>query len=131
MPNIRKPASFATWPPEKQQAWMSQMEELARQQAEIATETAAANKKRPVPGTERRRPRQQQSQQKPSRPATAAPTKPAAPTVQGTIRTIQDRQQMLQGLKGGGPVKKKKAVAKKVMAKGIAKRGMGRAMRGR
>ena len=134
MPNIKKPYNWDKMDPAEQERWMAVMEELQRQSAEIAAETAATNKKRAVPGTERRR---QQATKKSTTPETnAAPSAPSGPSIPGTIDVMRKRQQMLQGLKKGGPDKKKpvakKAPAKKPAAKGAAKRGMGRAMmRGR
>lgn len=127
---MKKPASFATWSPERQQAWLDQMNELERQRREMAAETAATNKRRAIPGTERKRTRIRQ----PSIPAQAVlkgkPVTPSSPrpgpSIPGAIRTMQERERMLQGLKKGGPVKKKP-----VSKKAPAKRGMGRAMRGR
>jgi hypothetical protein len=134
MPNIKKPYNWDKMDPAAQERWMADMEELQRQSAEIAAETAATNKKRAVPGTERRR--QKETKKSTTTETKVAPSAPSGPSIPGTIDVMRKRQQMLQGLKKGGPVRKKpaakKAPAKKSAAKGVAKRGMGRAMmRGR
>lgn len=125
-----KPRGYETWSPERQQAWL----EMEQMRKEMEAEDAAANKNRKVPtgpsNAERRR-MERETQKLPAAPA----PKPSGPSIPRAVDIIQKRQQMLQGLKKGGPVKKKpvakKAPAKKPAAKGVAKRGMGRAMRGR
>ena len=129
--DIKIPPNIRRLPPAAQKEWL-EMEKMRR---EMEAESTSPN----VQGAMRAAKRREMMSEKPKRPATpttAQPPKQRPPTLGGTIKTIEERNKLLQGLKGGGAVKKKKVVAKmtprkKTVAKRAARRGMGKAMRGR
>jgi hypothetical protein len=128
--DIKIPPNIRRLPPAAQAEWL-EMEKMKR---EMEAESTSPN----VQGAMRAAKRREVMAEKPKRPSsptTGQPPKQRPPTLGGTIKTIEERNKLLQGLKKGGPVKKK-AVAKmapkkKTAAKAPTRRGMGKAMRGR
>jgi len=133
MPKTPPPRNFSTWSPDRQQAWVDAM--LATEEEKAAQ---GPMKSATVDSAMRAAKRREMMAEKPKRPAsptTVQPPKQRPPTLGGTIRSIDEYNKRLESYKGGGPVKKK-AVAKmtpkkKTVAKPAARRGMGKAMRGR
>jgi len=139
MPKTPPPRNFSTWSPDRQQAWIDAM--IATEQEQAAqgpmrgtdARTALNQMKR---AEARRKMMEAQKPNRPAAPTTAQPPKQRPPSIGNTMTTMQEKRKYLESLKGGGAVKKKKVVAKmtprkKPVAKPAARRGMGKAMRGR
>jgi hypothetical protein len=130
--DIQIPPNIRRLPPAAQAEWL-EMEKMKREMAAESTSPNVESVMKRNRAAVRRG--MAEKPKRPASPTTAQPPKQRPPTLGGTIKTIEERNKLLQGMKKGGPVKKK-AVAKmtpkkKTVAKPAARRGMGKAMRGR
>jgi len=131
-PEIKLPPAARGWSDDKKEKWMQRM--LEYEAMKTAPEGVSVEKALDQSRNVARRAAEEK------RNKTASPTRQSAktyePTIEGARQGILDYRKKVDSYKGGGAVKKKKVVAKmtprkKTVAKRAARRGMGKAMRGR